>query len=97
MKVRISMPGVYMVMDMEEGQARAAFHKLAESMWLIGSRGQKPQESVVVEPGPVQKKSIQVRTDRGLGQWRKLLEPRKRKAGNRRLKSSLQGMAGIYT
>lgn len=42
-----------MVMDMEEGQARAAFRKLAESMWLIGSRGQKPQESVAVEPEPV--------------------------------------------
>ena len=28
-----------MVMDMEEGQARTTFHKLAESLWLIGSRG----------------------------------------------------------
>ena len=28
MKVRISMPGTYMVMDMEEGQARTAFHEI---------------------------------------------------------------------
>ena len=39
-----------MVMDMEEGQARTAFHKLAESLWLIGSRGQKQQEGVTVAP-----------------------------------------------
>ena len=39
-----------MVMDMEEGQARTAFHKLAESLWLIGSRGQKLQEGVAVAP-----------------------------------------------
>lgn len=70
MKVRISMPGVYMVMDMEEGQARAAFRKLAESMWLIGSRGQKPQESVAVEPGPVQEPTEEVhpgQEGRGVG------------------------------
>ena len=39
-----------MVMDMEEGQARTTFHKLAESLWLIGSRGQKQQEGVAVAP-----------------------------------------------
>lgn len=39
-----------MVMDMEEGQARTAFRKLAESLWLIGSRGQKLQEGVAVAP-----------------------------------------------
>ena len=39
-----------MVLDMDEGQARTAFRKLAESLWLIGSRGQKLQEGVAVEP-----------------------------------------------
>ena len=43
-----------MVMDMEEAQARTAFHKLAESLWLIGSRGQKLQEGVAVKSEPVQ-------------------------------------------
>ena len=60
MKIRISMPGAYMVMDMEEGQARTTFHKLAESLWLIGSRGQKQQEGVAVEPEPVQESTEEV-------------------------------------
>ena len=54
-----------MVMDMEEGQARTAFHKLAESLWLIGSRGQKPQEGVTVEPEPVQESAEEIYSDQG--------------------------------
>lgn len=58
MKVRISIPGAYMVMDMEESQAWEAFHKLAESMWLIGSREQPEdipaQEEKKPNPAPVE-------------------------------------------
>lgn len=68
MKVRVSMPGVYMAMDMEEERARLVFHKLAESLWLMGSRSQKALEdrpaekaerteyaapNYVIEPEPV--------------------------------------------
>lgn len=44
MKVRISIPGTYMAMEMEEEQARRTFRKLAESLWLIGSKNQKQPE-----------------------------------------------------
>lgn len=46
MKVRISIPGTYMAMEMEEEQARATFHKMAELLWLMGGRKQ-----VMDEPG----------------------------------------------
>ncbi len=33
-----------MAMDLDEEQARSAFHKMVELLWMIGSRSQKPQE-----------------------------------------------------
>lgn len=46
MKVRISIPGIYMVMDMKEEQAHTAFRKMAEMLWLINSKNQeRPAES----------------------------------------------------
>lgn len=44
-----------MAMDMEDEQARATFHKMAEMMWLIGSRNQKQLENTGTEP--VEKKN----------------------------------------
>lgn len=42
-----------MVMDMEEGQARMTFHKMAELIWLIGEKSHKPAEEADMEPEEV--------------------------------------------
>lgn len=42
MKLRISIPGMYIAMEMEEEQARKTFRKLAEQLWIIGGKKQCP-------------------------------------------------------
>lgn len=41
MKIRISMPGAYMVMDMEEGQARTAAKKADEKTEKLIEEGRE--------------------------------------------------------
>ena len=41
MKVRISIPGMYMAMEMEEEQARVTFRKMAELLWVFRNKSQK--------------------------------------------------------
>lgn len=45
MKVRISIPGMYMAMEMEEEQARVTFRKMAELLWVFGNKSQKQPEN----------------------------------------------------
>ena len=44
MKVRISIPGMYMAMEMEEEQARVTFRKMAELLWVFGNKSQTHPE-----------------------------------------------------
>lgn len=47
MKVRVSMPGAYMVMEMEEGQAHRTFHKIVELLCVSGTGRKKGEEAVL--------------------------------------------------
>lgn len=49
MKVRISIPGTYMAMEMEEEQARVTFRKMAELLWVFGNKSQKQPENTTAE------------------------------------------------
>lgn len=40
MKIRVSMQGAYMVMELEDGQARRMFWKMAELLRLAGGKKQ---------------------------------------------------------
>ena len=55
MKVRISIPGMYMAMEMEEEQARVTFRKMAELLWVFRNKSQKQSENTTAgnerEPG----------------------------------------------
>ncbi len=47
MKVRVSIPGTYMAMEMEEEQARVTFRKMAELLWVFGNKSQKQPENLM--------------------------------------------------
>lgn len=47
MKVRVSMPGAYMVMEMDEGQAHRTFHKIVELLCVSGTGRKKGEEAVL--------------------------------------------------
>ena len=52
MKLRISIPGMYIAMEMEEEQARKTFRKLAEQLWIIGGKKQFPAEETLPDQVP---------------------------------------------
>lgn len=56
MKLRISISGMYIAMDMEEEQARKTFRKLAEQLWIIGGKKQcpPPREEKKLEQAPAE-------------------------------------------
>lgn len=51
MKLRVSIPGTYMAVEMEEEQARVTFRKMAELLWVFGNKSQKqPEKQVSIIP-----------------------------------------------
>lgn len=54
MKVRVTMPGSYMVVEMEEEQAHRIFRKIVELLCVSGSRNTIGKEPVRTEPSVLQ-------------------------------------------
>lgn len=60
MRIRISMPGTYMAMEIDDGQAHKVFRKMAETLWLVGCQD---QEAAVEEDGKENENSVRPETN----------------------------------